>query len=479
MTYLRHIFLGLLTSVFLLSTLQAAQAQQKQASLVADSIQYAKATGVLVASGNVRVYYQDTVLVAQTVRYNQRTNQIEIVGEYTLKSGDQTTISGRDSVISADLESGLILGARALINQQLQIAAQQLDRVDNSYSVFQTVVASTCHVCENNPTPFWQIRAKRIIHDGVQKKLFFEDATFDFLGLSVFYLPSLSIPEPGVLRASGFLVPEFSSSDVIGISSKVPYYIAINDHSDATITPFLSTKGSAIIEGEYRRRTKTGGYILSGAIAVADQLDFGGISAFIEGKGAFNLKNDYVLEFGLDLANTVDLAGGEKSFKQNYSYSDDDRLHNFLRVSKTTWNSHFELGASFTQSFRFKNFDGDPAGTLEEDPNVPLVFPEYYYKKNFYDKAFGGGAAQINANGYIAKGKTFGNIVPVVSGEIRYPLQRTVGSITHVIEPIAQLVWSPNEAIGTVNTDVATSDSTTAEFEETNLFSINRFPGLT
>jgi len=248
-------------------------------------------------------------------------------------------------------------------------------------------------------------------------------------------------------------------------------------------------------------------------------LDFGGVSAFIEGKGAFDLKNDHVLEFGLNLANSVDLAGGEKSFKQNYGYSDDDRLHNFLRVSKTTGNSHFEVGASFTQSFRFKNFDGDVAGTLEEDPNVPLVFPEYYYKKNFYDKAFGGklgltaqsvtlldssagqytriggrldwtrswtaksgviysGSAQVNANGYIADGKAFGNVVPVVSGEIRYPLQRSVGNITHVIEPIVQLVWSPDEAIGTVNTDLATSDSTTAEFEETNLFSINRFPGF-
>jgi LPS-assembly protein len=487
--------------------------------LVADKIEYSKAVGILIASGNVKVFYEDTVLAAETITYNQQTNEIEIIGPFTLQQGSQTAISGKDAIVNTNLQDGLILGARALINQQLQISAKQLDSVGDKFNVFQTVVASTCEVCENNPTPFWQIRARRIIHDKEQKRLFFENAVLDFLGLPVFYLPSLSIPEPGVTRASGLLVPQFSTSNTLGVTAKIPYYFAIDDHSDATVTPFISVKGSFILEGEYRRRTKNGAYELSGAIALADQLSFGGVSAFIQGQGSFNLKDDYQLNFGLDLANTVDLAGGEKTFRDNFNYSDteDDRLTNFVNVGKTTSDSYLELGGSFTQSFRYKDFDGD--GTREEDPNVPVVLPEFFYRKNYENSILGGklgltaqsvtllngssgqysriggrldwqrywhspaglifgAASQINGNAYLADNEFFANATPVISLEGRYPLQRTVGNITHVIEPIVQLVWAPDEAFGTLNSDSDTSDSTTAEFEESNLFSINRFPGF-
>jgi LPS-assembly protein len=519
MIYFRRLLILVLTVICFGQIAGTAMAQQNPVSVVADSIKYTKATGILLAQGNIKVYFEDSVLAAETIKYNQNTNQIEIIGPFTLKNGDSTTLSGRDTVMDAKLQTGLILGARALIDQQMQIAAQQLDRVDSNTSVFQTVVTSTCHVCADNPTPFWQIRAKRIIHEKQLKKLYFESAVLDFFGVPVFYIPKLSIPEPGVKRASGFLVPQFSTSNTLGVTAKIPYYIAINDRSDATITPFISLKGSVIIESEYRRRTKNGAYQLSGAIALADQLDQGGVSAFIEGKGLFNLKNDYQLEYGIDFANSVDLASGEKSFKSNFDYSDDDRLKSFVQISKTKDDSYFQVGASFTQSFRYKNFDGDAAGTLEEDPNVPIVLPEFYFRRNFDDTFLGGkfgvtaqsvtlldsssgrysrigtrfdwqrywhlnsglvvgAAAQVNANAYLTQSGNYGNMLPVTSVELRYPMQRTVGKLTHVIEPIAQLIWAPDEAFGTVNTDANTSDSTTAEFEETNLFSINRFPGF-
>ena len=62
--------------------------------------------------------------------------------------------------------------------------------------------------------------------------------------------------------------------------------------------------------------------------------------------------------------------------------------------------------------------------------------------------------------------------------EARYPLKKINKKASHMIEPITQIIWSPNQLIGYLNNNQNTSDSTTAEFEETNLFSTNRFPGF-
>ena len=62
--------------------------------------------------------------------------------------------------------------------------------------------------------------------------------------------------------------------------------------------------------------------------------------------------------------------------------------------------------------------------------------------------------------------------VPTAAVELRWPLVRSTRSADHVIEPIAQVVWS--EAYGEEGPN---EDSQLPEFDETNLFSLNRFPG--
>ena len=58
--------------------------------------------------------------------------------------------------------------------------------------------------------------------------------------MPIAYVPRLSIPEPRVERASGFLAPEFLSSQIYGFGVKQPYYKVLGPSADATITPFAT-----------------------------------------------------------------------------------------------------------------------------------------------------------------------------------------------------------------------------------------------
>ena len=68
-----------------------------------------------------------------------------------------------------------------------------------------------------------------------------------------------------------------------------------------------------------------------------------------------------------------------------------------------------------------------------------------------------------------------GRAWPLAALEWRYPLIRRQGSVRQLIEPIAALVWSPN---GSNPKKIPNEDSISFEFDDTNLFSLNRFPGL-
>jgi len=514
LTHLKYILVSIL---FLISN--PIFGQESNVSLISDKIDYNKLSGELIATGNVQVLYDKILLSADKIKYNSNLDKLSIIGKFVIYDGKNSVSSNNDAIINTKLKSGLIKGARAIINNMLQISAQSLNQENTNYNIFNTVVASSCEICANNPTPFWQIRAKKIIHNKEKQKIFFENARLDFLGLPVLYIPALNIPEPGISRASGVLVPQFSTSDKVGFSSKIPYYIALNENKDVTLTPYIMSKNSFILETEYRQYTSKGYFELKNAFSIKDNFNHGRLNGFIEGKGSFALRKNYKADFNLDLANTIDFANGEKPFKDNYDYSEpeDDRLRNSFDINRTTSDSFFQFGTSFTQSFRYKDFNGD--SLKEEDPNVPLILPEFYYKKNFYDTNYAGKYSltaqsvnlanlntgqysriggkvdwktdwqtnngfnfatltQMNANTYIIDNNFYKNAMPLAMIEARYPLKKNNEKISHMIEPITQIIWSPNQLTGHLNNNQNTSDSTTAEFEETNLFSTNRFPGF-
>ena len=189
LTHLKYILVSIL---FLISN--PIFGQESNVSLISDKIDYNKLSGELIATGNVQVLYDKILLSADKIKYNSNLDKLSIIGKFVIYDGKNSVSSNNDAIINTKLKSGLIKGARAIINNRLQISAQSLNQENTNYNIFNTVVASSCEICANNPTPFWQIRARKIIHIKEKQKIFFENARLDFLGLPVLYIPALNIP---------------------------------------------------------------------------------------------------------------------------------------------------------------------------------------------------------------------------------------------------------------------------------------------
>lgn len=501
----------LLISTLVISNLSGAFAQSKQpVGLLADTVDYNAAAKILTASGNVRIVSDGQVLTADKVIFDQTTGKLTIPDGYIITNADGSVLTGTDAELTSDLSNSVIKGARLLIANQFQLAADQARYKDNRFKVLDRVVASTCYVCKSDPIPFWQIRSNRVVHDELKKQLYFENARLEFLGVPVFYAPRLRLPDPTVDRASGFLVPSFLTSDLLKFGAKIPYFVAIDDHSDATITAFVSTVGSIVTEVEYRRKTRRGQYKLNGSILLVDGIENNAFRSSLQGEGRFTIKNDY--EWGFEINVTSD-----RTYRAQYGYEDDDeltaqdRLFSELYIERNRLNSFFTVRAASIQSLR----------TNEVDAEIPLIFPEIYYRNIQPENILGGkvgftahstvlaraGGSRFSRAGLAADwqkewqlkngillttsgqieteyyslsngftgftGSTATRIAPMIATEIRWPLSRSFGSSVHIIEPIVQLIWSEDSLSSTPN-----EDSIQVEFDETNLFSKNRFPGF-
>lgn len=499
---MRQIWIRLAVLIGAMTFVASATGQTAPASLVADRVTVDPDRGTVEAVGNVEVYYEGRVLRARRITYDRTRDSIRAEGPLTLTDPAGAVFVADAASLTPDLNEGLIEGARLLIDGRLQLATSELRRRDGRFTTFERTIASSCRICSENPTPTWALRAARVTQDEAARRIYFEDAIFEFFGVPIAYIPRLSVPDPRERRASGFLLPEYRQSDIYGVGFRLPYYRVLGPYSDATITPFLTTGGASLLEGEYRRRYAGGGFDFSGVFAFSDgQGDFGrGAFATI---GAFRLRGGFIAEFDIDLAS-------DKSFLGQFDFSDADRLTSAAYVSRTRRVDYLEAGTIGFQTLRDD----------EDQATVPFILPDISYRRRAPARLIGGMAGiELDALGVsretgrdllragggldwrrdwiVGRGVQVAAItaaefdayqvrndpdkadgrqaqaVPTVAVDMRWPLVRDTGGVSHLIEPVMQVVYS--EVLG--DADVPNEDSQLPELDETNLFSLNRFPG--
>jgi LPS-assembly protein len=214
------------------------------------------------AVGNVQMFYNGTSVEADKVIYDQKTKRLHAEGNIRMTDADGKITYANIMDLSDDYRDGFVDSLRVDTADQTRMAATRADRSSGNYTVFQNGVYTACAPCKDDPKkpPLWQVKGARIIHDQLEKMLYFENAQLEFFGVPLAYMPYFSTPDPTVKRKSGFLMPTPNESTNIGYSVDVPYYWAIAPDYDMTIDPRYTTQQGLLAQVEFRQRLMDGSY---------------------------------------------------------------------------------------------------------------------------------------------------------------------------------------------------------------------------
>jgi len=122
----------------------------------------------------------------------------------------------------------------------------------NTY--FEKGVFTSCK--KTDKCPPWKITSREVHHDKIKKQINYKNAWLQVYDFPVLYYPIFFHPDPTVKRQSGILKPEFGSSNNLGSSLYMPYFLAISDNKDLTIKPRLYDDNKFLLQNEYRQITK-------------------------------------------------------------------------------------------------------------------------------------------------------------------------------------------------------------------------------
>lgn len=491
-----------------------ARAQSDDVVLLADQVLVQQGGDTLVAIGNVEALYQGTRMTASTVVYDRTTNTLDIQGPIRITQPNGDVLTATQGELDQGFENGILESARFVLDEQLQIASDRAARVDGRYTAMRQVAATSCQVCGDDGPPLWAIRASHVVHDAEEQQIYFDDAQLRVLGVPVFYLPRLRLPDPTLERVRGFMIPELKTSSLLGFGIKLPYFIPIGDHADVTLAPYLSPI-TRTLEVRYRQAFRNGNITVNGAVS-RDTLESGEARGLLFAQGAFDLPRDFRLSFDIE-------AVTDESYLNDYN-SDfkKDRLDSAITLSRTRDDRFFAVGVIHYESLT----DG------ENNATQPTIIGDLRYDRRFFPTRLGGEVRLgVQVHGHFRYSDTdidgsdkdsvvdgrdvaranldlswrdrwtlpggvragvvtqiwadrflvdqdadadgnYTEVTPAASVELRWPLARQTATGAKVLlEPIAQVGW-----VGGERSDVPNDESTRVEFDEGNLLALSRFP---
>ena len=336
-------------------------------SIEADKIEYLNLDGNIKAIGSVKIIQNEYELNADEISFNQKNSIIEGSGNITLKKiGGEKILASRIK-LSSDLKDGIIENPTLQTSDGINISSAYAIRTNGNSLILKKGIFSPCKVCNNKKNKLsWRVKANRIIYDENNQNIIYEDARFELFGIPVFYVPIATHPTEKVKRRSGFLAPTLGSSGDLGAVVRIPYFFNLSPHYDLTVTPWVVTKGAAIVEGEWRQRFKRGSINFSGIIASPnDQFK----------SRTVNINDDWKAIINSPFNNAEDLRENNKKLVFEY----DDNTHSIKNVEVAEINDSrpssigdaigYDYRGSFSASgnFEFGNWNLDFYGKFVSD----------------------------------------------------------------------------------------------------------------
>lgn len=200
--------------------------------------------GIYKANGNVVLTHGNYLLYADHVTYDPKTGDTTETGHVILDGGPHDEhMEASHATYNVGTENGIFYDVKGTIGVRFHgqlvtlttsnpfaLTGKVVDKLGPDRYVVHHGTVTSCQV----PHPIWTFNAPRVVVEvGGDAKIY--RSTFRVKGVPAFFMPYATHPVDHLGRHSGFLMPNFGTSNIKGFMLGDSFYWAINRSMDATI----------------------------------------------------------------------------------------------------------------------------------------------------------------------------------------------------------------------------------------------------
>ena len=506
--FLQQFFIACLLLLTATLVTSPVVASEQDISFEADSVTVNQDDGSMLAVGNVEMQQAGMTLTADEVRYNRDEDRAVASGDVTFIDADGGV--HRSDVMTLDTEFTHIVAdtLRSRYPDGSFFIADSGDIRTDSVSVYDSSRFSPCDCdFENGETPIWDLRATSTRHNVETRTIIHRNVRMHIMNLPIGYLPYLAHPDWTVRRRSGFLAPSFIINTDLGLIASIPYFMVIDETSDAEITPYRFQHRGNAVRTRYRRfwdRSEFGATLYTASVETYKK-NRENVAAIDAAYGA-RIGQGWDVDMRLRRAS-------QDTFMRRYKFNGSTSLKSEIVAQKQTQDRYY----------RVEMWDIQGLNAADTADTEPSVLPHVFYEKirpgmrpsqrikteisamqvdndeehdmsrwtgnvELSDEIEAGGITTELKAGVIGtyysiqkkpaaattKTDDLGRVTPMASVEWRSPISVSTASRSGVLEPRLQLAYVGGED---KTDEIPNRDSADYRVDEANLFLLNRYQG--
>lgn len=251
---------------------------------------------------------QPKTIIADKIEYDVKSESIQTSGKTEIinQSGQRMTL--RDSYISKDgtaLEGDDI---KIWLGRHVYVDAETVTR-DGDITIARDATFTACDDCDSYGDA-WTISATTVRHNMATRMLRFYNPVFWVYGVPTFWFPIFEMPDPGVKHKTGFLMPDFESTNKMGTMINIPFYVYLSEYQDMTVTLAYLTQENPLFKAEHRLNAEHSQYRTRGSFTRNK-----------DGENRWHIFNDDVFQLGEYARASIFLERtSDKTYLQKYGF---------------------------------------------------------------------------------------------------------------------------------------------------------------
>lgn len=517
---------------------QAPPGAHAKAHVSADTLTFNQQTQTISADGHVTFTYDGYKATGDHLIFYQRTRAARMIGNVVMHDKTGTVYTTPELTLPPGMRHALLKSLTIRTPSGALVTADDGDYSNALQSVLVNATYSPCGKCigKNGARIGWQVKATRMIYHNASKTVTLVKPSLYLLGFPVAWLPFLSMPDPTQPRQSGFRLPSADSGATTGVGLTVPYFQAVGEDTDLIFTPTLLARQGFLLGAQWDQRFPGGAFsVKTSGLYQLDPSAFKGQVGDRRWRGALQASGQFVpaKDWTVGWSYT---AFTDAAYLLDYRVRQprDDDVTNEVYATRLTRSDYFDIRAQ--QFNELGDYSSVAAQDLAQDQQAQTL-PNARYDKVI---PLGGergeidvtarllgtnrgadsttspngvtyqlGYAETKAHAMVQVGwqkqwiggtglvttpylgvradtayvdgadstldqRTLYNATPIAAMDFRFPMIAREGTTTQLVEPIAQLVY---RASAETDVGITNDDAQSFVFQDTNLFSYNRFSG--
>ena len=322
--------------------------------------------------------------------------------------------------------------------------------------------------------PPWEMSADEIRHDKKKKTINYKNASLKIYDQKVFYFPKFFHPDPTVERQTGFLVPRLQDNSTSGLSLNLPYFFAIAENKDITISPRFFFNDRFLLQSEFRQKNKNSSHIADISQYLSDNNNSKG-HLFYNFNKKYSAKNFDDIDLNIELQQVTDETYLKALKIESPIINNKSKLKNLLSLdlynNKQSINTSFDVYEDLSKADSDK-FEYVPNFSFSNIINDNFSFDSLGYYKNYntnikeqvlinklnyqsIPKYFNNGLVNKkdfllkNVNTKAKNSENFKNdfsntLLPTIQSTYTFPLVKETERFNNILTPKLSLKLSPN-----------------------------------